>query len=272
MNKYLTLITLTILFGCKPIIENEIPKNDEIKKEQKALIIELSSTKCGACGEFGRESFEFALRNENDKIIGVNIHVGRSELIVPDLYLKYENFYKLTGTPTFLVNHSKTNITTNIDNNIILLKNKAKLIFEKNPIANSIINIEKIENNQIFLNTTTQFFETSDQNSEYKLNVLLLENKIGVNQDNHHTNPNPYVVLDHVLRANITEFEGISILSPQKNQIIKNEFVQTLNPDWNQANLNVVVILYKRTLNPLWKEGSQNIEKYLYEFINASKS
>ncbi len=248
----------------------ETPKNNDIKRQQNALITELSSTKCGACGEFGRESFDLALKDEQH-IVGLNIHVGRSELLVPELFSKYESFYSVTGTPTFVVNNEKTAISNNIETNGASLKNKAKLILNKNALANTKIEIISMNNNYMTVQTSTKFFEPIESNSEYALNVVLTENNIGVNQDNHNTNPNPYVVLNHVLRANLTDVEGLSILQPKQNDIIEHEFVQPIKPEWKMNDVRVLAILYKKTLNPKWSEGSSNVPKYLFEFVNVDQ-
>lgn len=259
-----------LIVSCRTGTQIETPKVNEIKRQQNALITELSSTKCGACGEFGRESFDLALKDD-ENIIGLNIHVGRSELLVPDLYSKYESFYSVSATPTFVVNNEKVNITNNIKTNGATLKNKAKQVFNKEALANTKIEIVSINNNYITVRTSTAFFESIEPNSEYVLNVVLTENSIGVNQDNHNSNPNPYVVLSHVLRANFTEVSGLSLLNPTKDKIIENEFVQAIKPEWKVKDLNVLAIIYKRLLNPKWTEGSQNIEKYVYEFVNVDR-
>lgn len=259
-----------LLVSCRTGTQLEILKVNEIKRQQNALITELSSTKCGACGEFGRESFDLALKDE-ENIIGLNIHVGRSELLVTDLYSKYESFYAITGTPTFAVNNEKVNISNNIEANGATLKNKAKQVLNKGALANTNIEIVSINNNYMTVKTSTAFFETIEPKSEYVLNVVLTENSIGVNQDNHNTNPNPYVVLSHVLRANLTEVSGLPLQNPAKDKIIENEFVQAIKPEWKVKDLNVLAIIYKRVINPKWTEGSQNIEKYLYEFVNVDR-
>lgn len=244
------------MVACK----KEKNENSDGSYQQWALALNYTATWCSYCGSWGAPLMHDLYKYEN--VVCISVHTN-GDPMYNDLYPDFNDDRETGGgIPAFWIGDKKTD-------NVPESHQVTKQLKEQDPVAG--LHIESNRTDSILIVKITIVFNYN-LDGEFYLSTYLLEDGIdgssmagGYNQSGTSASyPEDDYKHDYVLRAssNMANAYGEKIAeSPSSNQTITNEFLFTIQKDWNQKVYPVAV---------LWKYNTSGSKPY-YQYINAIK-
>ena len=239
MKKTLFILSLEvtmIIASCKKSEIDPVAINN-VSSDYKVLVVDFTATWCPPCGQYGIPAFNKASTDYPYKIVGLGIHSADDIVKTVSAEQKtIDNFYNVTGIPTFVINtKSLGSGNTNID---------LEIDWVVNTIASVGVGISKtLEGNTLKINTKTVFF--SDLTGTYNLAVYVVEDGI-LNMQKMSNGPAVNITHNHVFRGSANGAWGETIVSSKNPKGVDGSYSFTIPSDVkNSSNLHVIAVIYK---------------------------
>lgn len=216
-----------------------------VPQTQKAFYGIFEATWCGICGQYGHPYTESIITNTSPKAVYVSLHQSTSSALYSSVAAELATAFGVSGQPIFTLDgvnlgpHSPT-MVGNVTNAINAFYSTAGADvnggFEYG-----------IVDDTLYVHTTTRFFE--NVNGEYYLGVYVYEDSIWEWQANYDPGiADMNIWQNHVFRTSMngafgTLVESGSIASGTE---VNRNFKKALDPSWNQAQLHVFTVIWKK--------------------------
>lgn len=265
----LTLATALAISSCnkeeKPETNSgnngDVYSSIEVPKENTALLVKFSGTKCPPCGGWGWTAFDeiMAANTGNSRFLVAFDQNFVSELYITTTAEDWKKALAINSWPTFVANNKKQ---TKMNGQYIDVDGtKANMATVASTHASSPVVVnsgfkKKVEGDVMTLNVKTKFF--ADADGEYYIGTYLAEDGIVGKQSGH---PTPTAATHHhTLRQTGASYgEVLSTGAVAANTEFKKEVTINLDPSWNKDKLEVLIVIWKKVAGK-------------YEFVNCAKA
>lgn len=209
-----------------------------VEQRQRALLGDHSATWCGYCGSWGLPDFTTLNDTYGEDAVSLNMHPASSDLGTAWTEVVMGNYMSAiggSGYPTLACLNSASNGKGNAASLPGVIDAALAETSVVNSHASGVVNGGNLD-----ITVQTYFFD--NHASEVNLAVYIVENGIVNNQSGHADGAN--TVHPHVLRASANGDFGESLgTSFSANETFNNTYSVALDPSWDPANLELVVVM-----------------------------
>lgn len=237
-------------------------QNFEVPERTKALLLKMTASWCEPCGYYGFITENIYESNSED-ILFVNCHVATSTVGDPYSGSMHNLLNGTVGIPAYNVCGKYLTAWPPSYDTIIEHSNA---FLDQTPQSNIAFNYT-ITGNSITVNTTSKFFQNQTSvDDQYYVGAFIVENGITVNQHINGTYEDQIQnrVLRTVMGGSVQDLglwgdqiaEGVIAAGTT----FDHQFTATLDPAWNQSNMDVVVVIWKRSNGVFTVLSSEDVE------------
>lgn len=237
-------------------------QNFEVPERTKALLLKMTASWCEPCGYYGFITENIYESNSED-ILFVNCHVATSTVGDPYSGSMHNLLNGSVGIPAYNV---CGNYLTAWPPSYDTIVEHSNAFLNETPQANIAFNYT-ITGNSITVNTTSKFFQNQTSvDDQYYVGAFIVENGITVNQ--HINGTYEEQIQNRVLRTVLGgSIEDLGLWGDQiaeglitAGTTFDHQFTATLDPAWNQSNMDVVVAIWKRSNDVFTVLSSEDVE------------
>jgi hypothetical protein len=257
MKKITLFSTVLLTFGALSSVQAQT-----VDQKTRALVVKFSETWCGPCGAYAVPLTDSFLPKMNAADNGCFLNIKSSSnpssmnSVGGDI-MAGASGYNIDGYPSILINSAANNLDFN---NVIVAGDVNQVMSAINTeIATAAVaNIGadfSIANNKVTVKTKVKFNQAVT--GEYSIAVFLYEDKISAQQNGY---PGGAAIHHNVLRGGMSSTTSTSLASSPWGEAVGTttitngqEFSKTFSVDvnsgWISANLNAVVVVFKKENN-----------------------
>ena len=235
-----------------------------VPKANTPVITKITATWCGPCGDWGWELFKTIEKKAGEETILMSCYSSRKSEFSNEAALKIGNqLSDYRAFPSFCANWKSRQVYP--EPPMPPLKFFPDSVFkavdsirQQRPVANVGFVTEE-QNDSIYVKSVTKFFkDVNDKYDKFYVGIYAIEDGVrgpqnvtdeGIKMKNHH----------HVMRGSLTESVWGKKLTKgpvKKGEAFRKNFTVTLEDKWNEENVELVMMVFKKNLS--------------YRFINAS--
>lgn len=245
------------------IASNTFAQTLEVPLQKKALLFKATASWCTPCGFYHYVTDEI-YNQHSDSILFLNGHVATSE--VGDMYSG--DMHNLLNGGGGIPSYSLSGVhLADWPPTVEMILNEASNFFASDIVANVAFQYE-IAGDELTINTTTKFFQDATADKFY-VGAMVVENNILVNQQmeggveemiQHRIQRTVLGELNDMGEGKKLWADEIASGTVAGGSVINHSFSQTLNSEWNDDELEILVVIWQRVDDTFIALSAEDVE------------